>query len=79
MYDNNNSYPTYTTLPEENTNSSQHTDNLYPTQWDGIQSILMIENDLGGLGCMLTMFSFLPQLPNNIMRTANFGKLNHSA
>ena len=59
MYDNNNSYPTYTTLPEENTNSSQHTDNLYPTQWDGIQSILMIENDLWGSGVYADHVLFL--------------------
>ena len=38
MHNNDDSYPTYTTFPDENPNSSQHTDNLYPTQWDGIQS-----------------------------------------
>ena len=36
MCDNDDPHPTYTTLPEENPNSSQHTDNLYPIQWDGI-------------------------------------------
>ena len=79
MHNNDDSYPTYTTFPDENPNSSQHTDNLYPTQWDGIQSTWMIENDLWGSGVYVDHVLFLTPVTNKIMRTANCSKLNHLA
>ena len=59
MYNNDDPHPTYTTLPEENPNSSQHTDNIYPIQWDGIQSIWMIKDDLWGSGVYADHVLFL--------------------